>query len=347
MSYELIEPRETPLTLSSPLLSLPPRYDETDAEPVLFSPDAPEPPSEPDDPTPFFPPSLPPSSSAPPEPLEEEEINAKPFVIELLRLEAKPTGKFRPDSTVQLTRALRTSGLLLALAPDELKTLLWVLTFTTPNGTCNPTLSQLAEAMGVSSQKAHERLRRLTSFRWKEQRLLFEMPSQEGEVRFALAPALVAFVERTPSLSSPLLALEPVLAGREAIIAYSRAHYARPRIEVEAAIHRSLGHAPQELEVEPADPQEREVWEARKTLRAMGMTSEQTDTLFSKYPFERISRQLIFLPHRHAKNPLGFLLAAIEGDYEIPIGLRGVETREVQNSEKPLLRSSSETEIRK
>ena len=315
MSYELSENSSTPL---------PPLYDETDAEPVLFSLDAPEPPSEPNNPAlpPLFPPSLPSPASAPPEPLKEAQVNAKPFVIELLRLEVKPTGKFRPDSTVQLTRALRTSGLLLTLPPDELKTLLWVLTFTTPNGTCNPTLSQLAEAMGVSPSKAHERLRRLISFRWKERPLLFEMPPQGEEVRFALAPALVSFVERTPSLSSPSFALEPVLAGREAIIAYSRAHYARPRLEVEATINRGLGHVPEEPEIEPTDPLEREKWKARKTLRAMGMTNEQTETLFSKYPFDCISRQLIFLPHRHAKNPLGFLLAAIEGDYEIPLGLR-------------------------
>ena len=321
MSHELSENFLTP---SPSLLSLPPLYDETDAEFLLFSPDAPEPDSEPDNPAPLplFPPSLPSPASAPPEPLEEAQVNAKPFVIELLRLEVKPTGKFRPDSTVQLTRALRTSGLLLTLPPDELKTLLCVLTFTTPNGTCNPTLSQLAEAMGVSPSKARERLGRLTSFRWKGQGLVFEMPPQGEEVRFALAPALVSFVERTPSLSSPSFALEPVLAGREAIIAYSRAHYARPRLEVEATINRGLGHVPEEPEIEPTDPLERERWKARKTLRAMGMTNEQTDTLFSKYPFDRISRQMIFLPHRHAKNPLGFLLAAIEGDYEIPLGIQ-------------------------
>ena len=296
----------------TPPTSLPPLYDETDAEPLLFSPDAPEP-GEPDDPTPV---SFPP---VPPEPLEEAQINAKPFVIELLRLEIKPTGKFRPDSTVQITRALRTSGLLLALLPDELKTLLWVLTFTTPNGTCNPTLSQLASAMNVSVPRAKERMARLLAFRWKEQSILFGMPQESGEVRYAPTPALVAFIERPPLLSFAPAALEPVRAGRESIIAYSRARYARPRAEVEADILRAMGHEPQ---TPPENPQEREVWETRRTLLALGLTKDQVETLFAKFPFERIRKQLVFLPHRHAKNQIGFLLSAIEGDYEPPLGLR-------------------------
>jgi len=54
----------------------------------------------------------------------------------------------------------------------------------------------------------------------------------------------------------------------------------------------------------------------------MGVTKEQAQHLFVRYPLERIQRQMEWLPFRNAKNPLGYLLAAIEGDYERPLSLR-------------------------
>ena len=252
-------------------------------------------------------------------PLEEESVAGKPFVIELLRLDVQPSGNFRPDSAVCVSRSLRTSGLLHALPPEELKTLLWMLTFTTANGNCAPNLLQLAQAMQVPESKASARLERLLQTRWQGQPLIFAVPQESGAISYAPSPHIVAFIERPPTLVYAPKALAPVLAGRDAVIAYSRAHYARPRAEVEAEIQRRLGH---EEEVAPTDPAELAVWKVKQTLRALGMTREQCDLLFARYPLERIENQLAWLPYRSAKNPLAFLLSAIEGDYEMPLALR-------------------------
>lgn len=249
----------------------------------------------------------------------EEEPERKPFVIELLRLDVAPNGYFRPDSAVQITRSLRTSGLLLTLPPEELKTLLWMFTFTTPNGDCVPSLIDIAQAMQVSESQARDRLNRLMQFPWQGQPLALALPAKSGLDRYAPSPHIVAFIERPPTLAYSPMALQPVAAGREAILAYSRAHYGRPRAEVEAMIAQQMGW---EDETPPQDPQERAVWEVRQVLRTMGVTKEQAEHLFARYPLERIQRQMEWLPYRHAKNPLGYLLAAIEGDYEMPLTLR-------------------------
>jgi hypothetical protein len=257
-----------------------------------------------------------------------EEPEGKPFVIELLRLEVTPSGSFRPDSAVQVTKNLRTSGLLLALPPEEVKTLLWMLTFTTPNGDCVPSVIECAHAMGVSEGKARERLDRLVAFRWQGQPLAFAMPAENGLDRYAPSPHIVAFIERPPTLAYSPTALQPIAAGREAVLAYSRARYSRPRADVEAMIAQQMGW---EEEAPPEDPTARAIWEVRQVLRAMGVTKDQAENLFARYPLERIERQMAWLPYRNAKNPLGFLLAAIEGDYEIPLTLR----QEVQKESSP------------
>jgi hypothetical protein len=250
---------------------------------------------------------------------DAEEPERKPFVIELLRLDVAPNGYFRPDSAVQITRSLRTSGLLSALPPEEVKTLLWMLTFTTTNGDCLPSVTEMVPAMGVSESQARERLDRLVQFHWQGQPLALALPAESGLDRYAPSPHIVAFIERPPTLAYSPTALQPVAAGREAILAYSRAHYGRPRAEVEALIAQQMGWEEEEA---PEDPEERAVWEVKQVLKTMGVTKEQAQHLFARYPLERIQRQMEWLPYRHAKNPLGYLLAAIEGDYERPLALR-------------------------
>src|SRR4051794_22089503 len=74
----------------------------------------------------------------------------KPFAILHLRREQTRAGYFRPDARLVITSALRTSGLLLALPEGELKSLLFLLSFLSPNGWCRPTAPELAAAMQVS-----------------------------------------------------------------------------------------------------------------------------------------------------------------------------------------------------
>ena len=235
-----------------------------------------------------------------------------PFVIALHQKDRRPSGTFRPEATVILSRALRTSGLLLALPPDEVKSLLLMLTFVTPNGWCQPAVQQLADAMRVSEAKARARMGRLQDFRWQGRPLVTEIKRGSGMDGFALSPAVASLQDAPEPVPEAVPSLPP--SSRDVIIARSRAVYARPRAEVERMIAEQMGWK------EVGDGPEAQL--RRKLLGVAGLMRDQVDLLLDRYPHERIERQLDWLPHRRAKSPARFLMAAVENDYDPPPGIR-------------------------
>ena len=62
-----------------------------------------------------------------------------------------------------------------------------------------------------------------------------------------------------------------------------------------------------------------EVQDLRRKLEAVGLTRDQVDMLLGQFDAACVQQQLDWLPYRNAKNPAGFLVAAIVDDYEAPI----------------------------
>ncbi len=112
----------------------------------------------------------------------------------------------------------------------------------------------------------------------------------------------------------PLLPPVP-LAGREAIMRRSRALHARPRAEVERMVREQLGFPVSEAE----DTQDVQV---RRSLQAFGIPPGEIDDLLSRFPMERIERQIRWMGFRKARRPRSFLRAAIENDYAPPVEVR-------------------------
>lgn len=230
-----------------------------------------------------------------------------------------PGGYFRPASRLVLTPALRTGGLWAALPPEDFRNLILMLTFLTPNGWCRPTLLELAKAMRVSQGKATARMLRLTGIEWRGQPLVAELPRLDGLTAFVPGRALVAHEDVPPS-EPPQPALSPT-AGRAAVVAHSRAHYAKTRAEVEAQIGDMMGWAPPTFAGDdPAVADGKR--QAYQRMTDIGMPKDQALDLLARFPLEAVERQLTWLPSRKAKNPARFLLAAIEGDYEAPPTVR-------------------------
>ncbi len=236
----------------------------------------------------------------------------KPFLIELWEGDKQPGGYFTPAAALHLTASLRTSGLLRELSPDDLKSLIYLLTFVSPEGHCQPFLTHLAEAMRVSTAKAKARMRRLCEVRWKGEPVVIYSKSASGLSAYSLNPRVVTYEHRHghrhPREDTPYLT-----APRAAIIEHSRKHYARPRAEVERIIAHQMGH-----DVDETD-EERKV---RYRLENAGLTGEQAKELLAMYDLDTIAQQLDWLPFRHAKNPAGYLIAAIEGNYGEPRAVR-------------------------
>ena len=249
-----------------------------------------------------------------------------PFVAEVRQQDVLPNGSFRPSARLILTPALHTGGLWHALPGEEIKTLLLLLTFLTPNGWCHPSFLELAEAMRVPHIKARVRLSRLAAFRWQGGPIIHEQRRESGIDAFIPSSGLLHVTEAKEPAPAAAPGHLTRAAGREAVVAYSRARYAHPRAEVEREIAQRMGwEDPQERQRAQEEEEARLTDEQRAILARLTpayVSREQaTETLASFEP-ARIARQLDWLPLRRAKTPARFLLAAIAGDYEPPAGVR-------------------------
>jgi hypothetical protein len=323
----------------------------------------------------------------------------KPFIIELQQTDTRRNGSFTPAATLKLTDCFRTSGLLASLPPEELKSLLFVLSFVSPNGTCQPMVHQLASAMHVSVPKARSRMVRLSRFMWQGEPLVLEIGCESGLTAYAPHPHLVTYEHRQEPVQNVSESPSYKAAARQDVIAHSRQQYARPRAQVERDMALQNGwdlpeelESPQELEVpqiqeEPQEldvpleisaaegtapaqqatstkavtdhsssteesPTEAPITEApqtgstlpassspvhlRRQLENTGLTREQAEKLLMTYSRERIQQQLSWLPYRKAKNPAGYLMASIEGNYSEPLALRYLSTAPEPNNSSEL-----------
>ena len=250
-------------------------------------------------------------------PLPQSDPGAsQPFRIVLQQAEESSTEHFRPTAVLQITSVLRTSGLLRGLPAEEVKTLLLVLTYLTPNGVFLATVHQMAEAMRVSLGKMEQRLRRLQGFAWQGESILREQVRENGLRSYTPSTFLIAVEQarlQVPESIAPL----PATSSREAVIERSRAAYAHPRAEVERQIAELNG-----WEVPGEVVEEGDTTNLRYRLLRFGVTPEQAEELLVQYPAEEIRQQLDWIPYRKARKPGLLLIAAIENHYDEPIVLR-------------------------
>lgn len=254
-----------------------------------------------------------------------------PFFVEHRQLDRTPGGSFRPDARLVLMPALRTSGLWAALSPEDFKNLILLLTFPSPNGNCQPTVAEIADAMQVSRAKARSRMARLAQFEWRGRPIATSLPNPGGLDAYAPGRQLLTDEETEPQQPAP--SLLPIPAGRESVIAHSRAAYAKSREEVEREIAERMGWGPPAFAGEdPAVADGKR--QAFGRMEALGMPREQALDLLARFDLARVECQLAWLAARHAKSPARLLAAAIEGDYEMPPSLRR-QTAPPEKSEPP------------
>ena len=263
---------------------------------------------------------------------EQEGSSELPLSILVMPRDVGREGSWRPDALVSLTKTLRTSGFLMALPPEDLKSLLVMLTFLTPNGHCTVMVQQLATAFHLSPNKTRTRMNRLVDFRWLEQPIIRYHKAESGVETYALMPGFVPVIEeQVQRPAAPLLKAVP----REVVVEHSRRKYARTRAEVEAEISRLNNWKPigEKVEAKPLDPQ---IAKVREKLIQAGLLEQQADDLLDRYDIPRIERQLEWLPLREARSPVGFLLSAIKNDYEAPPGWKQDEPQKAVEQSQEL-----------
>ncbi len=245
-----------------------------------------------------------------------------PFVIEQFKGEQGAGGSFWPAARLLLTPALRTSGLWSALPPDELRDLTLLLTFLSSNGHVQPTLPELAGAMQTSHVQTRARMLRLSRRLWRGQPLVVELNRQSGLDAYLPGRHILGSrqEQELPVAAAHTILTEP-RAGRDALIAHSRARYATPRAEVEADIARRMGWgAPAFEDEEPGVAEEKR--QLYDKLSEQGIPKDKALDILSRFDLTVVRRQLEWMPHRGAKNPARYLVAAIENNYEAPVAVR-------------------------
>ena len=275
-----------------------------------------------------------------PEHADMKRAEGAPFIIEH-RQEDGTGSTFRPSACLILTGRVRTSGLWQALAPEDFANLILILSFVTPNGWCRPTLPELADAMGVSQLKAKARLERLTNASWQGQPLAELLARPDGLDAYLPGRRLVTHED---AVQAPEPSQEPhrPTPGREAVVAYSRARYAKTKEEVERQIGEMMGWSPPDFAGD--DPAVAEG--KRRAFKAMtdtGMPKEQALDLLARFDLGVVESQITWLPQRSAKNPARFLAAAIEGGYDRPLALRRQPAEEPEDVRKKEQVSMPET----
>ena len=238
----------------------------------------------------------------------------KPFLVEHVREDEKSSGNFIPAARLIVLPALRTSGLLAFLPDAEARLLLLLLTFLSPNGHIQATVPELAAGLHITEGEMRRRLERLVTLNWQGEPLAYSHSTETKMERYSPSPGLFAVQVNPPSppMSEPPLENR---AGRDAVIAYSRAHYANSRKVVERMIATQYGHDPAELGDSPEAV-------ARRQLSGLGVPKETVNVLFEAHSLQEITDQLEWLPLRGAKSPARFVAAAISGRYAPPIGVK-------------------------
>lgn len=230
--------------------------------------------------------------------------------------------RIRPAARLLLTSTLRTSGLWSALPPDELRDLTLMLTFLSPNGRVQPTLPELAGAMQSSHKQTRARMLRLSQRVWRGQPLVMELNRQSGLDTYLPGRHLLGSrrEQETPAAAAQTVLTEP-RAGRDVLIAHSRARYAAPRAEVEADIARRMGWGAPAFEDDLPEVAE-EKRALYDKLSEQGMSKSQALEVLNRFDLAVVRRQCDWMPYRAAKNPSRYLQAAIENDYEAPVAVR-------------------------
>lgn len=215
-----------------------------------------------------------------------------------------------------MTPEFRAAGLLQSLSDEAVRSLIGVLACLTPNGRIQPTSHEVGEVLGLPENQARQRLRRLTETSFQGGPLLSLLPRETGMHGFVPSRAVVGESvippqEETERVNLPI----PPPSSRERVIEHSRAMYGRPREEVERIVAEQLGHTIEETLDTPDG-------EARRRLIRLGIPREEVERLVANYPLDSIFEQIEWLPHRGAKSPVRYLIAAIEGNYEPPAKIR-------------------------
>jgi len=297
---------------------------------------------------------------------------------------AKLNTQVPPDTvtSVRINRDIRSSGLLAFLSPEELQTMMAVLTFVDASGKCELSARALGQSLNLSEKQAQKRLKKLCRITWCGRPLLiredrrdagrfqpkgYRLPEVAG-VRMLHGSMAQVGMQNGGSLGdhgSKSGGEEPDagILPRRVDGAGMRKRTFRsgtPGTDVEGIAPVNTPTTGNSCVVADyinkkhttdygyrnaeGTPVENRKQMLKRLLRC-GVSGSTASELLDKYPAERIARQLEILPFRNAKEPAAMLVKAIKEDWTAPAAYMGKQKRNAELKAKAE-RESAEAERR-
>jgi len=241
---------------------------------------------------------------------------------------------FTPDAPVRIDRSMRTCGLLACLSPQDLQTLVCLLTYADRDGRCVLSGRDVARALDLSEKQGVERLKRIQQFRFHGKPLVTaegEKPLRKfARSRYRILPAPgLQIGRRKPNggmseggRSPSQEALFPLPPGETVKFPTPGGRPGKPAsgsrgdtvMGNNAVNNKTTKQTEDEGEVKEGK-KERELFER---LRNHGVSEPMAVDMVRSYPAERIRRQLRMLPYRDARDPAAMLVKAVREDWDAP-----------------------------
>ena len=290
-----------------------------------------------------------------------------------LNTQASPETAF----SVVINRDIRISGLLAFLAPEDLQTLVAILTFVDESGRCELSARAMGQALDLSEKRAQIRLRKLCGITWHGKPLLMRENQREAGrfqptgYRLPEVAGVKVLPDGVPQISMPDggsssgrgsesgsreldVGILP-RPGGDAGIRKRMSTSGAPGTDVEGIPPANTpitgnscvvaGNINKEHTAEDRDGAA-DTDKRKRILRELlryGVSGSTASQMLDKYPIERISGQLDMLPFRNAKEPAAMLIKAIKEDWTAPAAYMGRQRKEAEQKAK-IERESVEAE---
>lgn len=246
------------------------------------------------------------------------------------------------DRSIVIGRAIRSSGLLACISPEDFQTLIALLTFADESGRCSLSARIIGQSLNLSENQARKRLNRLCRIRWRGKPLVVKESGRE-DGKFIPAVYQVMEVEGVKLVSSGrpgVSKLKSDLGDRkrsrdgssgeavplregEVVRLKLPSDSETPAVMVKgSAVNNSCVSVNNNINKHTTTLEKDSVLDVKESIRISlvntGVSEHIASELVRNYPAERITRQLRMLPFRNAREPAAMLVKAIREDWSAP-----------------------------
>lgn len=258
----------------------------------------------------------------------------------------------KPSLSIHIDSRIRTSGFLAHLSPQNLQTLLCLMTYSDDNGVCVASGRDVARCLDLSEKQGSERLRRLSQSRFDNKPVITtDGLGRAGSGRFAKGrfrisslPGLYIWlgrnmVRKSGGYGSPSVEGGFLVSPGETVKLASGSTEDNHKGE-----YNNINGVVNNKTTQQTGMYKDNQNEMLELLRDTGVSEFTAQEMVRHYPAERIKRQTELLPYREARDPAAMLVKSIREDWVPPASYAAAMREKALKLEKAKAESDREAE---